>query len=137
MSYIPKDFAPLKLKSVFLNHIGPFYGVARDGGVVVGILMDDRHMNWSDVAHGGVMTAMADAALSYQVAFSQDPPLPLATINLHTNFIGSAKLGDWLEATACIDKISQNMAFVSGYISTNGNRILTMAGVYRVFHPKG
>jgi len=68
VSYIPKDFAALKLKSVFLNHIGPFYGVERDGRMVVGILMDDRHMNWSDVAHGGVMTAMADAALSYRVA---------------------------------------------------------------------
>lgn len=137
MTDIPPDFAPLKLKSTFLNHIGPFFGAERDGGTVVGLLMQARHMNWSDVAHGGVLTAMADATLSYQIAFSQDPPLPLATISLHTDFVGAAKLGDWLEASAQIDKLSRNMGFVSGHISANGERLMTMSGAYRVFHPKG
>lgn len=136
MTDIPSGFTPLKLKSAFLNHIGPFYGAERDGGTVVGLLMEDHHMNWSDIAHGGVLTAMADAALSYQIAFSQEPPLPLATISLHTDFIGSAKLGDWLEATAQIDKLSRNMGFVSGSISANGTRLMTMSGAYRVFQPK-
>ena len=135
MADVPADFASLKLKSAFLQHIGPFYGAARGGGTVVGLLMEDRHMNWSDVAHGGVLTAMADATLSYQVAFSEDPPLPLATISLHTDFLGAAKLGDWLEASAKVDKMSRTMAFVSGHISAGGARLMTMSGTYRVFRP--
>lgn len=136
MTKIPEGFEPLKLKSAFLNHIGPFYGTPRNGGTVIGLLMEEHHMNWSDIAHGGILSTMADATLSYQIAFSQDPPLPLATISLHTDFIGSAKLGDWLEATAQIDKMSRNMAFVSGHICAGGERLMTMSGAYRVFHPK-
>ncbi len=133
MPDIPEGFTPLDYQSVFLNHLGTFYSAERDGRTILGFALEARHMNWSDVAHGGVLTSLGDVAMSHQIAFRESPPLRLATISMNTDFLGAGRLGDWLEAAAQIDKITKNLAFVSGAIHAAGERIMTMSGAYRVY----
>lgn len=133
MPDIPEGFTPLNYQSVFLNHLGPFYGAERDGRTILGFALETQHMNWSNIAHGGVLTSVGDVAMSHQIAFSESPPLRLATISMNTDFLGAGRLGDWLEAEAKVDKITKNLAFVSGSISVAGERIMTMSGAYRVY----
>jgi uncharacterized protein (TIGR00369 family) len=130
---IPAEFTPLRFKSAYLGFLGPFYETKRDGSPVVGLLLEEKHMNLREIAHGGVLTTLADVGLSFPIAASEDPPLGVATITLSTDFIGAANLGDWLEATAVIDRKTRSLAFAHGRISRGGEPLLTMTGVYKLY----
>ncbi len=98
--------------------------------------MADHHMNYIGVAHGGVLATLADVALSYQLYNSEEPPLPVSTVGMTTNFLGGAKLGDWVEAQAVIDRVGKRLAYVHGSIRTGDRMLMTMSGIYNIIRPE-
>jgi uncharacterized protein (TIGR00369 family) len=96
----------------------------------------DHHINYIEIAHGGVLTTLADVALSIQVHLSEQPPLNIATIAMSTNFLSGATLGDWLEAEATIDRQGKRTAFVHGSICCGERMLMTMTGVFHILRPK-
>lgn len=129
---IPDGFVPASFTPGFLDHGGPYF-LKRDGArTLVGLRIAPHHNNYHDVAHGGVLTTLADVALSYQLYASADPPLPVATIALTTHFLGGAKLGDWLVAEATIDRIGGRTAHASGRVLRGEEVIATMTGAYTI-----
>ena len=128
----PPGFVPAHFSRGFLDRGGPYWLHATDGGTMVGLRIDEGHLNYHDAAHGGVLTTFADVALSYALHASKQPPLPVATATLTVNFLSAAKLGDWLEAEASIDRAGQRMAYTSGVIRRDGEPIATMLGVFSV-----
>jgi acyl-coenzyme A thioesterase 13 len=129
---VPDGFVFADLSPGFLAVSGPYF-MKRDGETtIIGCRMADHHMNYIGVAHGGVLATLADVALSYQLYNSQDPPLPVSTVGMTTNFLGGAKLGDWVEASATIDRIGKRIAYVHGSISAGERLLMTMSGVYNI-----
>ncbi|WP_324262047.1 PaaI family thioesterase [Altererythrobacter sp. H2] len=131
-----EGFAPARFTPGFLDHGGPYWLKPAEGRTLVGLRMAPHHMNYRDMAHGGVLTTLADVALSYQAFASEDPPVPVATASLTTNFLAPARLGDWLVADARIDRIGGRSAHVSGRIARGGETLATMSGVFTL-HRKG
>ena len=129
-------FAPARFTPGFLDHGGPYWLKPVDGRTLVGLRMAPHHMNYRDMAHGGVLTRLADVAMSYQAFASEDPPVPVATASLTTNFLAPARLGDWLVADARIDRIGGRTAHVSGRITCGEETLATMSGVFTL-HRKG
>ena len=132
MTDIPKGFEPSGFKGRYVNDVGPYWVRKTDGGLTVGLRVADMHINYVDIAHGGVLTTLADVALSLQVNRSEDPPIPVSTVSLTTNFLGAAKLDDWLEATARIDRKGKRLAYTSGEINAGGKTLMTMTGVFNI-----
>lgn len=137
MSDVPAGFKPLFRTSPFLEANGPFYYCEEGEGFVIGIRIADKHANARGLAHGGLLMTLADIALGYNAAHTQKPPLPLVTTNLTTDFASSAKLGDWVEARADIQKVGQRVAFANAYLSVNGERIVRASAVFVVAAPPG
>lgn len=132
----PEGFISANFSPGFLDHGGPYF-LKRDGGrTLVGLRIEPHHINYHDVAHGGVFTTFADVALSYQVYRSADPPLPTVSVALTTQFLGPARLGDWLVAEARIDRLGGRTAHVSGRIVRDEDVLATMTGVYSVTRPR-
>ncbi|CAD5200344.1 PaaI family thioesterase [Pseudomonas sp. FEN] len=129
---IPQGFQPLFRSSPFLDLLGPFYYRERSGGFVVGIRVEDKHANARGLAHGGLFMALADIALGYSAAFSKDPPLKLVTTTLTTDFAGSAKIGDWLEAKVDIQKTGSRLVFANTYISVEDERVVRASASFLV-----
>ena len=102
---IPAGFERARFSSPFLDVAGPYYERQGEGGIIVATRINKGHINHIQVAHGGVLGTLADVALSYQVHRAEKPGLPVATMNLNTNFLAGAKLGDWVEAHAVVDRI--------------------------------
>lgn len=123
-------FAPARFTPGFLDHGGPYWLKPVEGRTLVGLRMAPHHMNYRDMAHGGVLTTLADVAMSYQAFASEDPPVPVATASLTTNFLAPARLGDWLVADARIDRIGGRSAHVSGRILRGDDTLATMSGVF-------
>ncbi len=132
MTSIPEGFEPSGFKGRYLNEVGPYYVKSDGTGLIVGLWIAETHINYVDIAHGGVMTTLADVALSLQVNRSEDPPLPVTTVSLNTNFLGAARLGDWLEAHAQIDRMGKRLAYTSGKIIAGSKTIMTMTGVFNI-----
>ena len=128
----PPGFKPANFSPGFLDRGGPYWLGQADGRTIVGLRIDEGHLNYQDVAHGGVLTTFADVALSFALFSSEHPPLPVATATLTVNFLGAARLGDWLEAEARIDRIGKRLGYASGAIRCGDEVVATMSGVFSI-----
>jgi uncharacterized protein (TIGR00369 family) len=133
MAEVPEGFIPLFRTSPFLETNGPFYyRKDSDYGLIIGLRIEEKHTNARGLAHGGVLMTLADIALGYNAANSQEPPLPLVTTNLSTDFASSASVGDWVEARVDIQKIGSRVAFANAYLSVGNERIVRASAVFVV-----
>jgi acyl-coenzyme A thioesterase 13 len=133
---IPSGFEPAGFTPGFLDHGGPYFlGPERDGVRVVGLRIMAHHINYQDVAHGGVISTFADVALSHAVYDAERPRLSPSTVTLTVNYLGGARLGDWLEARVHIDRLGGRTAYTSGGIWRGEEQIASMSGVFAFRRP--
>lgn len=128
----PSDFEPARFSKGFLDHSGPYFLRRDQETIVVGLRVHEGHLNYVGVVHGGVLTTFADVALSLQIHELEVPSLLPVTNSLTTNFLGAARLGDWLEAHGRIDQVGKRLAHTSGQIRRGTEVILTMTGVFSI-----
>ncbi len=132
MADIPAGFTLFTRSSPYLDLVGPLYMKHEAGTLVLGVRIEERHCNRRGVAHGGLLVTLADLVLGYSSGQSEDPPKPLATINLSADFAGSARVGDWVEARADVQKVGRSVAFASCYINVGRERIVRASAVFKV-----
>jgi acyl-coenzyme A thioesterase 13 len=130
---VPTGFEPAGFTPGFLDHGGPYYlGAAVEGVSVVGLRICPHHINYQDAAHGGVISTLADVALSHAVYDAERPRLAPSTVTLTVNYLTGARLGDWLEARVRVDRLGGRTAYTSGAIWRGDEMIATMSGVFAV-----
>jgi acyl-coenzyme A thioesterase 13 len=135
ISQVPDGFVPARFSPGFLEVSGPYF-LKRDAGLTtIGCRILPQHMNYIDVAHGGVLATLADVALSFVLYDSSKQKMPVSTVSMTTNFLGGAKLGDWVEASAIVDRIGKRLAYVHGSIHCEDRILMTMNGVYSIVRP--
>ena len=127
---VPAGFQPLFRTSPFLDALGPFYFRRDEGGLAIGLRVAPNHSNARGLAHGGLLLTLCDIALGYSAAHSQEPPLALTTAHIAADFAGGARVGDWVESRADIQRIGGRLAFVNVYLVVNSTRIVRASGVY-------
>lgn len=133
---IPAGFEPADFTPGFLDHGGPYYlGPVAEGVRVVGLLVCPHHINYQNAAHGGVISTLADVALSHAVFNAERPRLTPSTVTLTVNYLIGAWLGDWLEARVQIDRLGGRTAYTTGGIWRGDEQIATMSGVFAVKRP--
>src|SRR6202011_4956676 len=127
----PPGFEPLFRSSPFLETAGPFfYRKEPDGSFVVAVRILPKHANARGSAHGGRLPTPLDVALGYRAAFSQDPPAALTTATMSADFVGSAKVGDWVEAHVDVQKVGSRLAFANAFLVVNGERLVRANAVF-------
>ena len=127
----PPGFEPLFRSSPFLETVGPFfYRKEPDGGFIVAVRVLPKHANARGSAHGGLLLTLLDIALGYRAAFSQEPPAALTTASISADFVGSPKLGDWVEAHVDVHKVGSRLAFANAFLVVNGERLVRANAVF-------
>jgi len=104
-----------------------------DGYAVIELDVDARHLNRSDVVHGGVYTTLIDAAGGYAGSYTGHPNnLGRAlTLSVNASFLGSAASGR-LRAIARRTGGGRRVFFSSiEVVDESGNLLATGEGVYR------
>jgi acyl-coenzyme A thioesterase 13 len=134
---VPPGFEPLFRTSPFLDALGPFYSRRDESGLSIGVRLAPKHANARGVAHGGLLLTLCDIALGYAAAYSQDPPVTLTTAQISADFAGSARIGDWVESRADVQRVGGRLAFVNVYLVVNSARIVRASGVYLRTEVKG
>lgn len=129
----PPGFEPLFRSSPFLDLLGPLYSRRDEAdGLVIAARIGPQHCNQRGTAHGGLLCTLADVALGYSTAFSQDPPLAMATVNLSLDFCGAARLGDLVEVRSAIHKVGQRLAFASAHLSCGEHPVARASAVFHI-----
>lgn len=131
-----KAFVPLFRTSPFLENNGPFYQKKEGDELIVGLRVLEKHVNGRGYAHAGILMTLADIAIGYSAAFSEEPPLNLVTISLNNDFMSSAKLGDWLEARVVISKKGRTLLYASATVLKNDVKVLRSNAIYSIVSPK-
>lgn len=132
MTDVPAGFGPVYRRSAFLDAIGPVYGKGAGGEMVLGLRVEEKHANARGFAHGGVLATLADVSLGYATASASDPPTSLVTTSLTINYVGAARVGDWVESRVEIQKQGSRLAFANCYLDVGGERIAHASGVFLV-----
>ncbi|MCX7167138.1 MAG: PaaI family thioesterase [Rhodocyclales bacterium] len=139
-SNIPEGFKLLKRGGGYLTSLGPWYyrldeTKGERGQLILAIRIEDRHTNIRHIAHGGFLVTMVDTALGIVVSSSREPPQPIVTVSLTTNFITSAEPGNWVEAHVDIDRMGGRLAYASCRLVTGTRTIMTGSGVFALMKP--
>jgi uncharacterized protein (TIGR00369 family) len=104
------DFTAYARTSRYLELIGPVYQHGEDRSVI-GIELDERHTNSRGFCHAGVLVALADTIMGHTIEHAATAPGRLVTVTLTTDFIGTARHGDWLEGHARVRRAGRRLAF--------------------------
>lgn len=129
----PHGFVPSPTRpSSYNDMVGPFFEKREDGRISLGLYVEPRHCNARGICHGGLLSSLADVGLGYSALLggAAHGATGFVTVNLSLDFAGSAKVGDWLETQANVQKAGRNLAFVNGFVLASGKPIVRASAVF-------
>lgn len=97
-----------------------------------GLYVQPKHGNRSGNLHGGAVATLADIAMGYGCAYSARPMLRLVTVSLSVDYIGSADLGDWIEARIDVIRTGRRVAFAQCDVWNGRKRIARASASFLV-----
>jgi uncharacterized protein (TIGR00369 family) len=129
---IPEGFKPIKRLAAFMDMLGPIYVKTIGKSRIVGLRIADKHMNMAGIAHGGMLVTLADSALGINLSYHEEPPRRMVTVNLSTDFLQPARLGDWVEAHVTVQRMGLHLAFASCNLQSGQRNLLRASGVFAI-----
>jgi acyl-coenzyme A thioesterase 13 len=129
---VPDGFSLVTMQYGFMGMVGPLYHRADAHGEVLAVRVEERHCNLGKVAHGGMITALADIAIGHRLVRSRKPLMWSLSLSLNTDFVGTAPLGCWLEARATLRRVGTSIAFVACDLSTDGKPVAIASSVLKI-----
>jgi acyl-coenzyme A thioesterase 13 len=109
---VPSRFSRFQ-SSPFSELVGPFYRCDDGELPVVGLVVLPDHGNSMGFAHGGLLAALTDVALGQAIKVTVGPKLAAVTANLNIAYLGSAAVGEWIEASPTIDYRGRQLIFAA------------------------
>lgn len=126
MNNIPDGFTKSPRKSPLTDPWEPIYVKMAEGGAILALELRDAHCNARGFAHGGLIAALSDNAMGSSLVlkarekFANDK-LSAVTLSMTTDYIDSARIGDWLEFRPDVLKTGKSIGFIElKVIATRG-----------------
>lgn len=128
---VPTGFARHFRHSPVTDPWEPIYSKQSDEKIVLGLRVTESHTNARGLAHGGLISALADNAMGLSCASQFATPHSLLTVNLSIDFMGVAKIGDWLEFDTVFTKVGSTLCFAQAFITADGAPCAKASATFR------
>ena len=128
----PEGFAPHFRKSPVTDAWEPLFSRRVDGSVQIGLRLAAKHCNSRGFLHGGVIAALADNAMGLSCAGELAAAGGLVTVSLSLDYVGAARLGQWLQIEPRVIKTGKSMAFADALVTADGSTIARASATFRV-----
>lgn len=115
----------------FVDLIGPLWSNPEGGHHRCGFVVRGKHDNSAERAHGGMIMAFGDEAMGVTASATR-PGIQLFTISFDCQFIGGAKLGDFVEIDCEIVRETKSLVFMRGTCFVGESVVATCGGVWKV-----
>src|ERR1700719_2267771 len=109
----------------FLSLVGPLWQRLVDGEPEFAIITEDKHHNRRGLVQGGLLMTFADRSCGMTARFVSGRPT-LATVQMDTQFVDGAKIGEVLISTARLVRATRSLIFMAAEV-TAGNRCVATA----------
>lgn len=98
----------------------PLYSRNTGKAIHLGLWLAEPHTNSRGLAHGGLISALADNAMGLSCGLHLQNAAGLVTVGLAVDFLSSARIGEWLEVQPEVVKTGNALAFAQCLVTTNG-----------------
>jgi len=127
---LPEGYQPMNWFRGFGRQIGPLYErIGDDGTYARAFLVQEHHTNGMGNCHGGMLMAFADMAFGHAVTMATHRYW--VTVRLLTDFLSSAKVGEWVEGNAEVIGTEEDFFTVQGRIWCGDRTIMTGTAVFK------
>jgi uncharacterized protein (TIGR00369 family) len=126
----PEGFTRSTTRGPYTSHNGPFYHLVTETEFRHGVRVKARHCNSRGITHGGMLMAFADGLLGTAV-FRETKTVAL-TIRMNSDFLSSARPGEWLEGTARVTKATKSVAFCEAELFVGNRAVMKATGVFKL-----
>lgn len=116
----------------FEAYLGPFFERWVGEAHEFALLIDDRHLNAKDVAHGGALMTFADAVAGYCV-WDATERSPCVTVSQQTNFLSAAVAGEFVTCRPIVIRKTREIIFVRCDFQVAERAIFTATSIWKVF----
>ena len=129
---IPDGFSPYEDGGPFMRLIGPVHVKGEGEDRTFGLLIEEKHLNVGGVAQGGLLATLADHSLGRGVSAGRDDDERSATVSLTIDYLGPAKLGDWVESDTKVERVAEHLAFADCSLRVGDREIVRARAVFAV-----
>lgn len=117
---IPQGFEPHFRKSPLTEPWEPLYSKRTADYVMIGLWLAEQHTNSRGMAHGGLVTALADNAMGLSCGVKLGNASRLVTISIGMDFLGSARPGQWLQVEPQVVRTGGTICFAQCLVTADG-----------------
>jgi acyl-coenzyme A thioesterase PaaI-like protein len=134
------DKAAAKLKSDgwsivettgFLNLVGPLWQRVVSDQHEYAIVAQEKHHNRRGLVQGGLLMTFADRTCGMTARYVSGRPT-LATVQMDTHFIDSAKIGEILLSKPRVVRSTRSLIFTTTEVTVDDRCIAMASGVFKV-----
>jgi uncharacterized protein (TIGR00369 family) len=126
----PPGFIRLEIAAGFAADFGPIYA-KRDGERVwCGFRVEERHLNFRDIAHGGAIATFADMQFAVLMRAGAMEPKQAPTISLSIDILAASRLGDWVQGEVTLVKRTGRLAFTQTVLTVEDAVIARTNAMY-------
>ncbi|WP_422015291.1 PaaI family thioesterase [Reyranella sp.] len=120
------DVSALARRDAFTRTLGIDFVEASLGRAVTRVAIEERHLNFNGVGHGGLTFTLADAAFGYAC---NSQGVVSGSIDAHIVYSVAVRLGDMLTATAVeISRSSKASTYRIDVVRGDGKLVAAMTG---------
>ncbi len=114
----------------------PIYRKSLDRAVYLGVWLREVHCNSRGLVHGGFIAALADNTMGYTAgkALAADGRGigGLVTISLAVDYLGAARLGQWMSWEPELLKATRSIAFVNAMIRADADPVARASATFKI-----
>lgn len=125
---IPPGFRELTEASGFAAANGPWFEKVENGHAIRGFLPGPQHANALGIVHGGMLAAFLDSAMGTAVFHTLERRA--VTLRLTLDYLGPARVGDWLQAEGEVFGHDEQVAKVRGRLYGPRHEVLAGLGAF-------
>jgi uncharacterized protein (TIGR00369 family) len=108
--------------------VGPIW---RHGDARFGFVVEQKHLNFADIVHGGMLTTLADQAMG-MTALRASGNKPHATIELNIQFVGAVRLGEFVEAHCEVVRLTRAIIFMQCRLVVGARPVANATGIWKI-----
>lgn len=127
----PAGFARHFRQSPLTEPWEPLYSRRAEGAVVIGLWAAEAHANSRGFVHGGLITALADNAMGLSCSEKLGGGRSLVTVNLTVDFLGVARVGQWLEFDTVFVRPGSTLCFAQAFVTADGEPCARANAVFK------
>ncbi len=109
---VPAGFQAMNFQGEFDQAIAPLYFKRNGVEITLGLRVESRHCNYSQILHGGALASFVDVAMGSATRAASRGTLRIVTSSLAIDYLGSAVAGDWVEATGRVLRQGKRLVVV-------------------------